>query len=78
MAFPGPCTLSTFLGSQRGPPFRTNPCREPTSILNVLLDYMKRLSCGDRAFFDQLLQVIGDSVSKLDLIVLGVKFDPHC
>ena len=47
-------------------------------MVNVRLDYMKRLSCSDRAFLDQLLQVIGDSASKLDLIVLGVKFDPHC
>ena len=46
-------------------------------MVNVLLDYMKRLSCGDWAFLDQLLQVSRDSVSKLDLIVLGVKFDPH-
>ena len=78
MAFPEPCTLSTFLGSRRGPPFRTNPCREPTSRVNALLDYMKWLRCGDRAFLDQLLQIVGDSVSKFDLIVLGVKFDPHC
>ncbi len=77
MAFPKPCMLSTFPGFLKGHPGRTNPCKEQASVVIVLLDYMKRLGSGDWALMSKLLEVLGDPIAQLYLVVLGVELDSH-